>query len=627
MSDITANIVVSMPSQLFTMPRSFKAVANGKIYISKIDTPPGEMTDPANSVQVYLENENGSHVPVSQPLIINAGGFPVYNGQIAKFVTVEGHAMAVYDSYNAQQFYYPNVLKYDPDRLRQELNSSTDGQGDSLVAVKQPLIGSVPRTQHDKNNDVISIEDFGAIGDGVLHMLSDLFSTLSEAQATYPFVTSLTQSIDYAAIQAALNSGSQVVSSSVSSKKNYILTDTVNMKSSDQVFNLNFSELTMNDSTGLKPHIIVGDNATKINRPVVEKITFINKFVSTVHQIQIKNVGGFVVQDCLSYADNKAYGFIDINIAIVGNIRRNISDSPVSTHVKARGTNPTTSRAVDIAIYDNRFIKGVKVLSWGNYCEGLFFRRNICYEQTGYQVAIEPSSAAEALVSAKIADNDFDSPATTNGCIYIQYYKNVQITGSNWFANKSIDPMIRLENTDSVIISSAQAYPKSTWISDNGVNTTIIGNLVSGGITHVLYGSSADYSSVLSNHMTGASSTCVNANNHTKKLDIIGNHLQATSSAIATSSVALEHNFLNNTGDGLVGQGVSVTLGASPATYKVGQRPEILGFKGGTITSISVNTNQMAVSSNVTIGPLPPHSTVVISYTGATPGMQVLRAF
>ncbi|MBX8819613.1 phage tailspike protein, partial [Escherichia coli] len=28
MSDITANVVVSMPSQLFTMARSFKAVAN-----------------------------------------------------------------------------------------------------------------------------------------------------------------------------------------------------------------------------------------------------------------------------------------------------------------------------------------------------------------------------------------------------------------------------------------------------------------------------------------------------------------------------------------------------------------------------------------------------------------------
>lgn len=29
--------------------------------------------------------------------------------------------MAIYDAYGSQQFYYPNVLKYDPDQLRQEL--------------------------------------------------------------------------------------------------------------------------------------------------------------------------------------------------------------------------------------------------------------------------------------------------------------------------------------------------------------------------------------------------------------------------------------------------------------------------------------------------------------------------
>ena len=118
MSDITANVVVSMPSQLFTMARSFKAVANGKIYIGKIDTDP---VNPENQIQVYVENEDGSHVPVSQPIIINAAGYPVYNGQIAKFVTVQGHSMAVYDAYGAQQFDFPNVLKYDPDQLRQEL--------------------------------------------------------------------------------------------------------------------------------------------------------------------------------------------------------------------------------------------------------------------------------------------------------------------------------------------------------------------------------------------------------------------------------------------------------------------------------------------------------------------------
>lgn len=135
MSDITANVVVSMPSQLFTMPRSFKAVANGKIYIGKIDTDP---VNPANQIPVYLENEDGSHVQVSQPLIINAAGYPVYNGQIAKFVTVQGHSMAVYDAYGAQQFYFPNVLKYDPDQLRAELalseGSSMVGHGNNTIA-------------------------------------------------------------------------------------------------------------------------------------------------------------------------------------------------------------------------------------------------------------------------------------------------------------------------------------------------------------------------------------------------------------------------------------------------------------------------------------------------------------
>lgn len=86
-----------------------------------------------------------------------------------------------------------------------QLASTEDGKGDALVAVKQPFIGSVARTQHDKNKDVINVKDFGAIGDGLDHPLSEKFSTLSAAQMVYPFVTSLTQSQDYAGIQAAIN--------------------------------------------------------------------------------------------------------------------------------------------------------------------------------------------------------------------------------------------------------------------------------------------------------------------------------------------------------------------------------------------------------------------------------------
>lgn len=119
MSDIIPNVVVSQPAQLFTLARSFKANANGKVYIGQIDTDP---VNPANQIQVYIDPEDGSDpIPVAQPIIINAAGYPVYNGQITKFVTVEGHSMAIYDAYGSQQFYYPNVLKYDPDQLRQEL--------------------------------------------------------------------------------------------------------------------------------------------------------------------------------------------------------------------------------------------------------------------------------------------------------------------------------------------------------------------------------------------------------------------------------------------------------------------------------------------------------------------------
>ncbi|EBM6935675.1 hypothetical protein D3Q75_21480 [Salmonella enterica] len=165
MTDITPNIVVSQPSQLFTSARSFKANANGKIYIGKIDTDPA---NPENQIQVYVENEDGSHVPVSQPIVINAAGYPVYNGQIAKFVTVQGHSMAVYDAYGSQQFYYPNVLKYDPDRLRQQLASHAAGNGDELVAVKQPIENSKERTVHDWLADIITAKD-GAniIADGI----------------------------------------------------------------------------------------------------------------------------------------------------------------------------------------------------------------------------------------------------------------------------------------------------------------------------------------------------------------------------------------------------------------------------------------------------------------------------
>ena len=154
MSDISANVVISMPSQLFTMARSFKAVANGKIYIGQVDTDP---TIPSNQIQVYLENEDGDPVPVPQPIITNAGGYPVYWGQIAKFVTIHNHSMAVYDAYGTQQFYFPDILKYDPDQFKYTL---TGPDGASMV-------GYLDGTVADALSYWATPEQYGAIGDGL----------------------------------------------------------------------------------------------------------------------------------------------------------------------------------------------------------------------------------------------------------------------------------------------------------------------------------------------------------------------------------------------------------------------------------------------------------------------------
>lgn len=86
-----------------------------------------------------------------------------------------------------------------------------DANGSSLIGTKSDLSGAVARTIHDKVSDAVSIYDFGATWDGALHPLSEVFSTLTAAQMVYPFVTSLTQSTDYAAIQAACNSKKTVL--------------------------------------------------------------------------------------------------------------------------------------------------------------------------------------------------------------------------------------------------------------------------------------------------------------------------------------------------------------------------------------------------------------------------------
>ncbi len=102
------NTVISMPSNLFTLNDKFKAVTNGSVYIGEVGTVP---TVESNQIQVYIEQENGTLVPVDQPIKINAAGILVDSeGQIQKFVlTNTEYSMIVQNAFGVEEFNFPRV--------------------------------------------------------------------------------------------------------------------------------------------------------------------------------------------------------------------------------------------------------------------------------------------------------------------------------------------------------------------------------------------------------------------------------------------------------------------------------------------------------------------------------------
>lgn len=74
------------------------------------------------------------------------------------------------------------------------------------------VVDASGKTQQELNDalkktliDRLNVRDFGAILDGTEHKLSEKFTTLTIAQVVYPFATSLNDTLDFCAYQAAIN--------------------------------------------------------------------------------------------------------------------------------------------------------------------------------------------------------------------------------------------------------------------------------------------------------------------------------------------------------------------------------------------------------------------------------------
>nr|DAU10510.1 MAG TPA: tail protein [Caudoviricetes sp.] len=152
MTTINPNVAVRIPAQLFTYPNSLRPIANGQIYIGKPDKDP---VIKKNQINVYIENESGEFIPVSQPLSINSGGYCVYNGAVVEFYTDDAYSMVVYDVNNVQVYYYPNIMP-------------ASGAGKALATkhflrVPEPSVEPLPNVDQRKHK----LLGFDAYGDPV----------------------------------------------------------------------------------------------------------------------------------------------------------------------------------------------------------------------------------------------------------------------------------------------------------------------------------------------------------------------------------------------------------------------------------------------------------------------------
>lgn len=134
-----------------------------------------------------LDVENSNYKFNNVPLLMN--GEQIKAGKLTK----GSYVKAYYDQPS-------NSFKMVSSGNVADLSSEDETLGDNLVTVIQK--GGVKRTQHAKNADTISPKDFGAIGDGLYHPLSERFTTLDDAKKTYPTAQSLDDSIDLCALEA-----------------------------------------------------------------------------------------------------------------------------------------------------------------------------------------------------------------------------------------------------------------------------------------------------------------------------------------------------------------------------------------------------------------------------------------
>lgn len=137
-----------------------------------------------NPITVY--RDEALTLPWAQP-IRTVNGYPAYQGAKAGiYAAPTTVSLTVLDS---QSRVVTNGMS--TDILRADLASTAAGKGAALVGFIQSGTGAVARTVSTKDRDIVSVKDFGAVGDGVTDDSAAFIAAIQSLNSRVPVFTRL----------------------------------------------------------------------------------------------------------------------------------------------------------------------------------------------------------------------------------------------------------------------------------------------------------------------------------------------------------------------------------------------------------------------------------------------------
>jgi len=136
--------VVTLNIQYYPDPDQGRPLFNASIYVGVPDTDP-EL--PANQKPVIVRQEDGTDIPVAQPVMTGAGGVPMYMGSPVSILTDGNYSLKVLKASGAQAYYFPDAASVanlvPASAIFNERYIATDsevviGGGETVITLRHP---------------------------------------------------------------------------------------------------------------------------------------------------------------------------------------------------------------------------------------------------------------------------------------------------------------------------------------------------------------------------------------------------------------------------------------------------------------------------------------------------------